>query len=335
MSTCQGLPLADDEALVVCGGMNRRHEDRFLPAEEVHPVYAVTSDGASPCLWFDRHEPRTINALLWEPASGDILYATENQVLRLQPETGRAEPFRLTGLDDIHEITIADGRLYVANTAFDEVVEMALSNGQVTKRHSLTPYRNGRCRPDPRSSTESFHANQVIVDSRGHVLVLVHHCGGYRRLASTRRRLVRHGNGGVVDLVDGATYNLRLHGPHSLRKHEEGWVVADSGRHELLFLSEDWKIQRRIKLRGWSRGLDFVDSSRLAIGISATTRRYARRGDRAKTGIEVVDTATGRRWWYPCPDMEKVMWVRRCSIAEAEQLLSLGETPARPLLGQT
>jgi hypothetical protein len=226
-------------------------------------------------------------------------------------------------------------RLYVANTGFDEVVELGLPGLRVRQRHSLDPFRGARCRPDPRSTTESFHANQAVVTDAGSLLALVHHCGGYRRLANTRRRLVRHGNGGVVDLVTGETENLRLHGPHSLRRRPGGWVVADSGRHELLFLSPEWEIERRIKLAGWSRGLDFVGEDRIAIGISATTRRYARRGDRAKTGVEVVDVSTGRRWWAPCTDMEKVMWVQRCSRADAERLIDLDARATPSLLGQT
>ncbi len=328
------LPLAEDEALVVCGGMNRRREDRFLPADTVHPVYVVTEAGAVPCAWFDHHEPKTVTSLVWLPGTQSVVYATESGLYRLSTETGSLERLAVDGLDDIHELTLAGDRLFVANTGFDEIVELSLPALKVTRRHSLGPFRGARCRPDPRSSTESFHANQVVVGDDGALLALVHHCGGYRRLANTRRRLVRHGNGGVVDVATGATENLRLHGPHSLRRRNGGWVVADSGRHELLFLSPRFAIERRIKLQGWSRGLDFVSGDRIAIGISATTRRYARRGDRAKTGVEVVDTATGRRWWAPCSDMEKVMWVLRCPRADAERLLALEAQEAPTLLAQ-
>jgi hypothetical protein len=334
LTTSTRLPLREDEALVICGGMNRRREDRFLPPEAVHAVYVATSDELAASTWFDQHEPRTVTSLVWLPDRTNVVYATESQLFKLDTATGSAELLAVGGLDDIHELTGDGERVLVANTGFDEIVELGLPDCRVTNRYPLGPFRGTRCRPDPRSTTESFHANQAVVADDGALLALVHHCGGFRRLSNTRRKLVRHGNGGTVNLETGETHNLGLHGPHSLRRRGTEWVVADSGRHELLFLSRTWEVERRIKLSGWSRGLDFVGNDKIAIGISATTRRYARRGDRAKTGIEMVEAATGRRWWSPCPDMEKVMWVQHCPRQDAEKLLALRRRQTPSLLGQ-
>ncbi|HLN05270.1 MAG TPA: hypothetical protein VK217_03245, partial [Acidimicrobiales bacterium] len=285
----EDLPLADAQAVVVCGGPNWKPQDRFLPLEVIRPVQVLTRAGGVACPWFDQYRDYGVSSIKLDPSGEWAVYATSTAVMRIWLHTGQFEDFEVPDLVDVHELTLAGDVLYAANTGRDEVVEMDAVTGKVLMRHSLAPFRSPRARALRSTAIETFHANQAFLDDDGHLMVLAHHAAGFRVLVHARRQLVRHGSGGVLDLTSGVTRDLRLFGPHNVRRHRDGWLINNSGRSEVMLLSTDWEVVGHLDLVGWGTGAAISDDGSILFGgIRATRRRYAKTGDRSETGVEVV-----------------------------------------------
>ena len=155
-------------------------------------------------------------------------------------------------------------------------------------------------------------------------MALAHHALGFRVLSHAQRQLVRHGSGGVLDLITGEARDLRLHGPHNVRRHANGWLINNSGRSEVMMLTADWEVVGHIDLVGWGTGAAIsTDGLVMFGGIRATRRRYAKVGDRSETGVQVVPLSGGRCQFLPLPLVEQVNGVELVDEAVAKRIVDL------------
>lgn len=326
------LPLPEGWALVVSGAANWQVADRYLPPEIIAPLQLIGPNGVVPCAYFDRFQDVGVSSLVPVDGGRAVAYTTGGDLVRLSLDGGPSTPLDVSGLSDVHELTLDGERLLVANTGRDEAVAVDVGSGAVAERVDLAPLRvrGHPSRLAGREATASFHLNQVVVDG-DRMLGLVHHTEGFRLFFHAQRRLTGHGSGGILDLRSGWRKDLRLHAPHTLRRRPGGWLVLNSGRRELLLLDDRWEPVGVVPLRGWGRGGALAPDGRTFFaGISGIRRRYARAGDSMWTGVEAVDLTSGQRWSVQLPDIEQVNAVELCPLPVAEALLGLPQAPATP-----
>ncbi len=326
------LPLPRGDALIVCGAANWQVQDRYLDWEAIAPLQVVTAEGVWPCPFFDQYRRQGISCLLPQPDGRSVVFTTGGDLLRLRLDDGSVEALEVPGLVDVHELTPVDGGILVANTGRDEVVDVELPGGAIRERRKLASLRH-RGRPARHSageSIESFHLNQAFVDGE-RLMGLVHHIDGFRFFSHAHRRLTGHGSGGVLDLNTGWRKDLRLHAPHTVRRRPGGWMVLNSGRKELLLLTDSWEHDGVVPLKGWGRGGALSEDGRvLFVGISGIRRRYARPGDSTWTGVEAVDLESGARSCLQLPRIEQVNAVELCTTSFAEALVALSSARSVP-----
>lgn len=329
------LPLEPDEAIVVAGSENWNPADRELGRDRIRSLQAVTADGDRHLAAFESlgvHGIRDL-ALLDERTA---VLTTGYELYALDLDAGTLEQWPLDEVSDLHELSVEGGSVLVANTAYDEVVE--LRDGTVVGRHGVSGFRHSSARPiahgrplgglvpiGPKPVRDDhFHLNQGVVGPDGNVLVVVHHVSGFRPVAQLRHRLTRHGDGGVLDLRTGTSRELGLRAPHSLRLLPDGgWVVLDSGRAEAVVLDEGWREVKRFGTTGWGRGLAVADDGRLFVGLSATRARYLQPGEEAGGNWVVAFSSDGvelGRW--AVPDVEQVWSVRLLRRGDLDRLAS-------------
>lgn len=340
------LPLPPGQALLVAGAANWQLQDRYLPPEVIAPLQVVLPEGVAVCRWFDRYRDVGVSSIHPGPDSRSVVYTTGADLVRLRLDTGVAIHLAVPDLDDVHELTPQaapareDGQaslglqsgqaplprsVLMANTGHDEALEVDLGTGTVAWRRHLGGLRSrGRpARAPGEDGVASFHLNQVFRDG-DRLLGLVHHIEGFRLFSHAQRRLTGHGSGGVIDLETGWRKDLRLHAPHTVRRHRDGWLVLNSGRREAMLLDGSFDRRDVRALRGWGRGGVVVPGTdQLYAGISGIRRRYARPGDSTWTGVEMVDLGGGQRCSLELPSIEQVNGVELCSLELGRALAAL------------
>ncbi len=245
--------------VVVVGGPSPSVKDRGVPADELRPVQVLTGNtlqsvenfpvpkgqGVSNIAAFDEF-------LLWTSGS-ELLFGT--------PDIHRL--LDIPGLDDIHEITVCDNQILVANTSADEVIVLDRRTHELTER--LSPSHKG-----------THHLNQAFVGLDGARHALVHHIEGRelrKRLAG--RILKMQGDGGVINLETGELHHLRLTAPHSVRLIDDKFWILDSGRARIVVLDKNWQEVESIQVGGWGRGAALSkDGQTLWVGLSPLRPRY-------------------------------------------------------------
>ncbi|TCK18163.1 uncharacterized protein DUF4915 [Thiogranum longum] len=306
MSTVKQL-IPHDQALLVTGSLNameddRGHDDRSL----IHPVQIVLDGDVINCSCFDSLGELGVSALVVVQKDPLVTYITTGaDLIELSIENdGSAQVRRIEipALKDVHEMSLLDGVLWLANTGYDEAVAIDLDEKCVVKRIVLGKFR-GKIRASLPSFTgndiqavDRYHCNQVFQDINGKLCALVHHTSGKQLLKRIARKVIKsQGDGGVVDLDTGQAVSLSLKGPHSVRCVNGDYWVCDSGSRMLNVYDATWRLKNRLPTHGWGRGADFSKHHGLYyVGISAERKRYRDRPDyNDRNLIEVFKTDDG------------------------------------------
>lgn len=281
-----------DEALLVLGSLNAHPQDRKIERSDVRPVQAIFhGEGGCPVPFFDSWGKFGASSFAWHPERPHMLYfATDsgvdatNELLKIDLQEQRITQLPVTGLLDVHEMTVIGETLWISNTASDEVVAFDLSRERVSRRiglsvQGITP-KITACSTESQSGkpevVDRFHCNQIFEGIEGDLYALVHYAVGKQLVRRATQKLVkRQGNGGVINLTTGVVTPLSLKQPHSVRKVRGYYWVLNSGRSAVNVYSRDWVLQETFSSRGWCRGGDV--SQRLGlfyVGISEVRKRY-------------------------------------------------------------
>ena len=302
------LPLRNDEALVVLGSENWNVADRHLGREHVRSVQILTTDGVSRVQNLDQLGARGLRDVAFVDHD-TIVLTTGHALLRFRVSVGDVVNLMPGDVSDIHELSQQGRIVLFANTAMDEAVGVDVDSGHVTRtaldqfRHSKSHAINhqrpvgGAIPVGPKQEWDDhFHANQFMNSHVGEGLVVVHHVGGFRAMRAVGKRLVGHGDGGVLNIDTGAVHELGLRAPHSLRRLSDGgYVIFDSGRGDAVVLDEQMLVRRRFAAGGWGRGCATPDDERWFVGLSALRKRYNPSGHTSVNSVVCIDPESGRR----------------------------------------
>jgi hypothetical protein len=338
MPVSRRLPIPEGQVLGVFGAENWNPADRHLGRGQIRSAQLITSDHtvSVPTLdGFGRHGVRDAVLL----PDGDRLLLTDgDHPTEVSLSDGSTRPWAIDGLGDLHELSLVDDRLLIANTGHDEVIE-ATPDGRLIMREDLGPYRHRRSRsidherplggalaPYGPPCGDHFHANQAFVSGQGTRCVLVHHCDGFRPLRHLQGRLIGHGHGGVIDLDRGTIHRLELTAPHSARWTGSHHIVLDSGRGHLAVFDAAWAPLLRVPVGGWGRGLALdARCSTAFVATSAIRHRY--RSEAGMAGANQIVAVDLRTWKVvarrPIDCVEQLWSIRMFPIAIGEALLAL------------
>ena len=330
-------PLGTSDALLVLGAQNWNPGDRWLGRAGIASLQFLTSDGPARAPALDGLGPNGLRDLLVLD-DRRVLLTTGYELVELDISSGALTSWSLgEDVSDLHEMGLEGDRLLLANTAFNEGLVVSLNDRSVV-RHGLSEFRHARskainhARPlggaipfGPKAVRDDhFHFNQLAADRTGSLLAVVHHVHGFRPVSHVAKRLVGHGDGGVIDLGRRAAHDLGLRAPHSLRMVDGNAVILDSGRSEIVAFDDHWRETARWPTPGWGRGLA-VHDGHWFVGVSATRRRYLEEGqDPGDNLVVCLDQMTGQelgRWIVE--DVEQVWSVRVIDRAVAEALAAL------------
>jgi len=307
MSSCP-LPLGDDEALVVLGSENWNAADRHLGRGRIRSAQVLTTDGVTQLRHLDSLGARGLRDIVFVD-DDTVVITTGHALFRFRIRSGTVDNLMPDHVSDIHELALRGRTILFANTAMDEAIEVDVDSGAVTRR-GLEAFRHSKSqainhqRPlggaipvGPKQEWDDhFHANQYVDGHGDSALVVVHHVGGFRPMRAVGKRLVGHGDGGVLDLTNGDAHGLGLRAPHSLRRLADGgYVVFDSGRGEGVVLDGQFAPMRRFDVGGWGRGCAVVDDERWFVGLSALRKRYNSGGESSLNSVVSIDPESGKR----------------------------------------
>ena len=189
--------------------------------------------------------------------------ARTGEVLLYGPD-GLDERLAVPGLADPHDLA-SDGELLVAVSTLGNAVFWIDAAGHVVRRWA--PPGTGDCR----------HLNGVAVHA-GRVLVTA-----FGRFARHREWAVRprDGTGILLDAESDTVVAAGFSSPHSPRVVEGRLLLCDSGRSELVVLTPRGRVERRVRLSGWTRGIT-VAGDHVYVGESV------RRGEEGSATVAVL-----------------------------------------------
>jgi hypothetical protein len=328
MASLDWMRLGSDAALVVTGSLSAKPQDRSLDRSAIRTVQVVDGDSVRMAPFFDDLGPLGVSSFVFVRGSTAVLLSTGDDLLEVELATGAVTAHPIGELTDVHEMTLADGRVWLSNTGRDELVAVSLADRAEIERISLAPFRTGRA-DGAEEAVDKFHVNQVFTDLDGELHCLVHHVGGRQFLKRVAAKVVKsQGDGGVLGMSDGVARGLGLSAPHSVRIVGGGYWVFDSGKATVGVFDREWRPDGTFPTSGWGRGAA-VDAGHRTVyaGMSPIRRRYLPFATgRALTvpAVEALDTATRSSLGVlELQHIEQVNNVYLVDRATAEGLLSL------------
>ncbi len=263
--------------IVVVGGTASHRDDRRIDPAALRPIQAVRDGNMLPVTKFPCPPGRGVSNVV--DAGGFLIWSSGDDLMRTELD-GATRSLPVDDLSDVHELTLVDDAVLIANTGRDEVVAFDPNAEAVIGRHRL--------------GVGPYHLNQAFAGLDGGRYGLVHHVSGrqlHRRVSG--RLLKMQGDGGVISLDDGTAIPLRLTAPHSARTVGGELWILDSGRARIVRYDERWRECGTIGLSGWGRGAVLDAHRRLWVGVSPLRPRYrgfVHGGAVERPAIEVIDT---------------------------------------------
>lgn len=315
------------DPVLVLGALCAKPADQTHARSEIRPVQLIHAGQLTPIAFFDAWGEFGVSALAWPVDRPHVFYITTgNDLHKLDLQTQTLTTFDVPDLVDVHEITIIDGILWLANTARNEIVAFDVARDVVVERRNLLALADPVSEDRPQSDgsyVERFHCNQVFKGFDGDLYMLVHHVSGkqfVRRSAS--QLLKKQGNGGVINLTTGAKYQQHLQAPHSVRLVGDVYWVFDSGQAHVNVYDRQWRQIDRFASEGWGRGADLApDGRRFYVGISPVRKRYLgiiRGGKEGGSWLQVFD-APHRQALGSLP-LDVIEQVNNVYVLSAEQV---------------
>lgn len=280
-----------DQAILVLGSLNANIDDRYLNRSDIKPVQMIYNGAIKKVLFFNDWGEVGVSSMAYCLKEEPVLYVTTGPDL-FEFQLGKTTTItqhKITNLKDVHEITLIDNTLWLANTGYDEVVAFDTKSREVVQRVQLKRFKlKNNLTSNPANDEnvdwqeiDRFHCNQVFKGIHGQLYALVHHTTGKQLLTRIAKRLIKkQGDGGVIDLKTGKGIQLWLKAPHTVRIINEEYWIFDSGNGAINIYTSDWLLKTKIPTRGWGRGADISnDNSLFYAGISKKRTRYRESND--------------------------------------------------------
>ncbi len=248
-----------EDALIVVGGPAVSEKDRLVSVDSLRPVQVLGGDKFTALDGFSLPTNSGMSNLV--SVDGQLIWSSGDDLLVGSRHQHRSLP--VADLADVHEITIEDQHILIANTRADEAIVLDRTSLKVIER--LRPRNEG-----------IHHLNQAFVGLDGFRYALVHHLERRQLRKRVAGRLLKvQGDGGVINLDTGELHDLRLTAPHSARLINGQTWILDSGRARVLIYDNKWLSLDKIALAGWGRGAAVsADGQILWVGLSPLRPRY-------------------------------------------------------------
>jgi hypothetical protein len=277
--------LGNEQSLLILGSLNAKQADRELKRSEIIPCHLLINGDLKPVSFFNDWGKLGISSLTYNAQQPMVLYlSTGDDLHRIDLQNKNTEEISIPRLKDIHEISSIDNTVWISNTGYDELIAFDTSKRKVNKRINLNAYRSkievkeeyDKKFADGQKQIKEFHCNQIFQGYNGDIYCLVHHVTGKQFIKQMAQKLIKsQGNGGVINITKGYAVTLKLSGPHNVRKIDNCYWVCNSGQAQMNIYNATWSLINVIQNKGWGRGVDFSEKSRvLFLGVSATRKRY-------------------------------------------------------------
>lgn len=300
--------VSSKEAVLVFGSLNAKEEDRYHDRANIEPVQVFVDGEVRQIPYFNDWGDLGVSSMAMAMVNGsepELYLTTGADLVRLRL-IGSAEiaHFDIPSLRDVHEMTIINSTLWLANTGYDEAVGFDLREEKVSSRIKLEKFRLKTSATDRAATQDSgsyeevdhFHCNQVFEGIDGKLYALVHHATGRQLITRIAKKLIKkQGDGGVVDLQSGRGIQLWLKAPHTVRIVNGEYWVFDSGNKTMNIYDAEWNLKRRVATAGWGRGAGLSNDMELFYaGMSEKRKRYQQPGDDSGGNIvQVFRTSDG------------------------------------------
>lgn len=123
------FPIPSGRRLVVTGSLSAKAQDRTLDRDSIRSVQVIGVDGAVPAPWFDARGDLGVSSFVFPAASDRVLFSTGADLVEVSPGAPGAVEIPVPDLVDVHEMTIVDDTLWLANTGRDEGGIVTASDG--------------------------------------------------------------------------------------------------------------------------------------------------------------------------------------------------------------
>lgn len=261
------------DPIISLGSLNAKVEDRYMERKDVVSFQ-----------YFSKRDRLTIPSLnsigklglsAMAQIDDSIYITTGSQLFDFPLDGAPSKEVPMTDIIDVHEISVIDGKLWLANTGMNELTCYDPKKREVIERLKLPEVDIEGTSED---TIDTYHCNQCFTDEKGSLLAVVHHVDGKQHMVSTASRVInklkKQGNGGVINSSTGEVIVSGMKGPHSARVLPDGtYVICDSGFFELCHFDKDWNLIRKASTKGWSRGVD-IGNEYIYVGVSETRKRY-------------------------------------------------------------
>ena len=255
--------------IIVLGSINANKDDRFMPKEELQTFQILFNENSLSIGFFKQFTDVGISSL--DFFNEEIMYfATPEEVFELDIKSKNLQKCNIDcNLKDIHEMKIIENKLWISNTGHNQAISYDLITNK-TETFDLINLINKK------TTTDTFHCNQVFRGYDNDLYVLVHHLKGKQLIHRIASKLIKkHGDGGVINITNEKFYNLSLNAPHSVRKLNDEYWVCDSKNNRLCVYDSSWNFITYIDHTGWGRGAFFNGKDLFYVGVfSASRKRY-------------------------------------------------------------
>lgn len=217
--------------------------------------------------------------------SGGVRTWARGGVVLVHGEDGAVRADCIDGVGDVHDLLIDDDTVLLVSTANDSILRLREVGGALSSVELV--YSSGH-------GCDHTHVNCVaIADGRLVATAFAPEEGWSWR---TNLRKMRRGEGRLFDVRTGEVLIDRLSRPHSPRRWNDSWVIAEAGAHSVL-IAADTGERVSIDVGGFARGLHLVgDLAFVAISPSRPSTNAIAAGpqtnDDSSAGIVVVDLAS-------------------------------------------
>lgn len=304
-----------EENILVVGSLNSHISDRELANGEVKTVQCLDSNNVFTSIpFFEKYNNEGVSSFCFENEE-IVFYTTGDRLFRLDLVKKQEDEITVTNIDDIHEMSIIEGVLFLSNTTYNEAVGICLNTLKPIVRKEIVFDSNRNKIQDSliseqQTKEDKFHCNQVFSGYSGSLYALVHHTQGKQLINRVKQSVVKsQGDGGVINLMTGEAIQLKLKAPHSVRLVNNQYWVFNSGHSCLSVYDKSWNFVKEIKMLGWGRGGDFSSRTKLYYaGVSATRKRYLFKYNNANRNnyIQVFNSNGDDMFSIIVPNVEQV-----------------------------
>lgn len=335
--------LSNNESLLIFGSLNAKKEDRYLDRSSIYPIQIIDNDSVKKAQFFQNWGELGISSSAYtaKNSNKDLTFylSTGPDLIELELKNKPSIRYlEIPRLNDVHELTLIDNLLWLANTGYDEAVAYDIFEHKVVHRMQLKRFNINASlfnKGLPENATETqeidhFHCNQIFQGIDSKLYALVHHVTGKQLITRVAKKILKkQGDGGVIELESGRRIQLWLKSPHTVRIINSHYWVFDSGNNSLNIYDQNWNLEAKLPTKGFGRGAALSnDDNFYYVGISEKRKRYLAEGEHS-TGniIQVFDTQNrGCIGEITIPDgLEQINNVYLVQQEEAQTLANLND----------